>query len=140
MRARVLIRKLNYLRKLVGEREEKLSYQIFHIFAGIDVSGLIIVKQCRYLESVYDTDFTGEILTSPVSWRQMQERILSADKELRLEDSNIHQSLKHLSTIHSELSWLKIWDMALDHGVQGTRNALCLFNSLCRPLFGNTSL
>ena len=29
MSARVLIRKLNFLRRLVGEREEKLSSQIF---------------------------------------------------------------------------------------------------------------
>ena len=36
---------------------------------------MTIVEQCRYLETVYDTDFTGEILTSPVSWRQMQKRI-----------------------------------------------------------------
>ena len=87
--------------------------------------------------SMIPTSLEKLILTSPVSWRQMQERILSADKELQLEHSNIHQSLKHLSTIHSELSWLKIWDMALDHGIQGTRNALCLFNTLSRPLFGN---
>ena len=43
MRARVLIRKVNYLRKLVREGGEKLSSQIFHIFAGKDVSGLTIV-------------------------------------------------------------------------------------------------
>ena len=67
----------------------------------------------------------------------MQKIILSADKDLRFEHSNTHSSLKHLSTIHSELSWLRIWDMALDHGVQGTRNTLCLFNTLSRPLFGN---
>ena len=49
MRARVLIRKLNFLRRLVGEREEKLSSQIFHIFAERDVSELAIVEQCRYI-------------------------------------------------------------------------------------------
>ena len=42
----MLIRKLNFLRKLVGEREEKNS-QSFHIFAERDVSELAIVEQCR---------------------------------------------------------------------------------------------
>ena len=37
-----------------------LSSQIFHIFAGKDVSGLTIVGQCQYPETVYATDFTGE--------------------------------------------------------------------------------
>ena len=60
MRARVLIRKLNYLRNFVREGGEKLSSQIFHIFAGKHVSGLTIVEQCQYLETVYATDFTGE--------------------------------------------------------------------------------
>ena len=48
-----------------------------------------------------------------------------------------NQSLKHLSTIHSEISWLKIWDTALDCGVRGSRVALCVFNTLSRPLFGD---
>jgi len=137
MRARVLIRKLNYLRKLVGEGEEKLSSQIYHLFASKDVSKLTIVEQCHYLEAVYGTTFTGEILTSADSWRSVKARIISADKDLRFEQSRTHQSLKHLSAIHFELSWLKVWDGALDHGVQGTKAALCLFNTLSRPLFGD---
>jgi hypothetical protein len=83
------------------------------------------------------TDFTGEILMSIDSWRGVQKRILSADKKLTLERCDAHQSLKHVSSVYSELSWLKIWDMALDHGVKGTRAALCLFNTISRPLFGD---
>ena len=55
----MLIRKLNFLRKLVGEREEKNS-QNFHIFAERDVSELAIVEQCRYLGAAYGTNCTGE--------------------------------------------------------------------------------
>ena len=120
------------------EGEKKLSSQIFHIFAGKDVSELTIIDQCQYLEAVYETNSTGEILTSIDSWRGVQKRILSEDKELRLKHSNIYQSIKYLSTIHSDLSWLKIWDMALDHGVKDPRAPLCLFGTLSRPLFGNT--
>ena len=132
MRARVLIRKLNFLRRLVGEREEKLSSQIF---AERDVSELAIVEQCRYLEAFYGTNCTGDILTSAESWGK---KILSADKDFRAKCCNNHQSLKHLSTIHSEISWLKIWDTALDHGVRGSRAALymCFQYPLSATLWG----
>ena len=53
----------------------------------------------------------------------MKKRILMADKMLDLVQSRKHKSLKHLSTFYSELSWLKIWDMALDYGPK----LLCAF-------------
>ena len=111
-------KKLNYLRRLVNKGDDKLSSQIFHLFASKDIS---IVEQCRYLEAVYDTDFTSEILSSStVTWKCMKKRILTADKMLDLVQSRKHESLKHLSTLYSELSWLKIWDMALDYGIRGS--------------------
>ena len=80
---------------------------------------------------------TSEILTSADSWASIQKRILSADKELRVNRANTRRSLKHLSAIHSEISWLKIWDMVLDYGIQGSKSALCLFRTLSHPLFGD---
>ena len=130
------IQKLNYLRRLVNKGDDKLSSQIFHLYASKDISQLTIVEQCRYLEAVYDTDFTSEILSSTVTWKCMKKRILVADKMLDLVQSRKHESLKHLSTLYSELSWLKIWDMALDYGLRGTKAALCLYGTLPRPLFG----
>ena len=59
VRARVFIQKLNYLRRLVNKGDDKLNSQIFHLFASKDISQLTIVEQCRYLEAVYDTDFTS---------------------------------------------------------------------------------
>ena len=85
----MLIRKLNFLRKLVGEREEKLSSQIF---AERDVSELAIVEQCRYLEAAYGTNCTGDILTSAESWGI---KILSADKDFRAKCCNNHTSFHH---------------------------------------------
>ena len=136
MRARVLIRKLNYLRKLVGEGEERLSSQIFLAFGSRDVSQLTIIEQCRYLETVYETNFTGEVLTSADVWRNIHKKILTVDKHLRADSASTHQSLKHLSAIHSEVSWLRIWDVALDYGTRGSKSALSLFRTLSHPLFG----
>ena len=120
------IQKLNYLRRLVNKGDDKISSQIFHLFASKDISQLTIVEQCRYLEAVYETDFTSEILSSTVTWKCMKKRILTADKMLDLVQSRKHESLKHLSTLYSELSWLEIWDMALDYGIRGTK-PLCAF-------------
>ena len=70
-----------------------------------------------------------------VTWKCMKKRILMADKMLDLVQSRKHESLKHLSTNYSELSWLKIWDMALDYGIRDTKAALCLYGTLSQPLF-----
>ena len=137
MRARLLLRKLNYLRRLVGDGERKLSSQIYQAFAAKDVSELTIVEQCRFLESIYKSNFTGNVLTSADHWSNIKKDILSLDKELRVNGTHQSISLKHLSTIHSDISWLKIWDMALDQGMRGSRAAVCLFSTLSRPLFGD---
>ena len=70
--------------RLVGESEGKLSSQIYHMFAGNDVSKLTIVEQCRNLERAYDTNFTGDIRMSADSWGSIKKNLLFADKELRV--------------------------------------------------------
>ena len=47
VRVRVFIQNLNYLRRLVNIGDDKLSSQIFHLFASRDISQLTIVEQCR---------------------------------------------------------------------------------------------
>ena len=104
----------------------QLLKSILKSFAEREISNLSIVEQCCYPEGVYGTDFTGEILDSRVSQRDLLKAILTADKAFRLKDCDTHQSLKHITGpgIPSELSWLKIWDMAIDHGARGTKAAL----------------
>ena len=80
VRARVLIRKLNYPTRVFVAENDKLSSQIPKSFAERDISNLRILEQCRYLEGVYGTDFTGEILDSRLSRRDLQKVILTADK------------------------------------------------------------
>ena len=63
--------------------------------------------------------------------------VLSSDKELTQNLCHNHQSLSLLVILYPTLSWLKIWDIALDCGLRGTNSALCLFSTLCRPLFGD---
>ena len=81
---------------------ERLSSQIFHIYAERDVSELAIVEQCRYLEAAYRTNFTGDILTSAESC------VRSVSPQIKISEQNVAPTINHLSTIHSEISWLKI--------------------------------
>ena len=96
------------------------------------------MEQCCYLEGVYDTKFTREILSSRLLQRDLQKAILT-DKAFRLKDCDTHQPLKHITGpgIPSELLWLKIWDMTLDRGVRGTKAALSFFSALSHPVFGD---
>ena len=80
--------------------------------------------------------FTGEVLTTTVTQRDLQKRVLTADREFRLRDFRSLQSLKHIAAV-PKLSWLKIWDMALDHGARGTKAALSFLKAISRPLFGD---
>ena len=45
VKTRVLIQKLNYLRRLVNNGDDKLSSQICHLFASKDISQLTTVEQ-----------------------------------------------------------------------------------------------
>ena len=129
LRARVLIRKLSYLKRVLSADYEKLGSQVFRVFAERDVSNLTIVEQCRYLEGVYGTNFTGEVLTSRLFLRDVQKAILTADKEFRLKGCETCQSLMHVTRpgIPTELSWLKIWLLLLIIG-QDVLRLLYLFS------------
>ena len=82
-----------------------------------------IVKQCKFLEEKLDSNsnFTDEVLSqSPVQIRDLKKRILGHDRERTLILSEKHPSLQHPLSIAKQKAWMKFWDTALDHGVNGT--------------------
>jgi hypothetical protein len=60
--------------------------------------------------------------------------VAEADWEKCLHDALDHQSTAAAAEIASSTSWLKLWDMALDHG---TASLQALFRELTRPEFGS---
>ena len=62
--------------------------------------------------------------------------LVSRDWEIVLEMAKCHQSTKHISDPRIASSWCKLWDLALDHGVRGTRLIQHLLRVMCRPVFG----
>ena len=77
VRARILIIKLSFLLKVI-RGDLSLSARVFRSLAASDVESLIIIRQCRFLESALNSNFTSTILTSSedISLPSMKNEIL----------------------------------------------------------------
>ena len=133
MRARIFIIKLKFLHKIiVGDLS--LSARTFRSLAVMDVESLLLVRQCRFLESTLDSSFTTSILTSPksVSLSSIKKDLLKLDISLLLSDAASHRSQTLVQQIASsqEGSWPKLWDLTLERGVFGTTCIQAVLKSL----------
>ena len=68
--------------------------------------------------------------------RGMTKLIAETDWEKCLCDAKQLQSTSVAAESASSTSWLKLWDMALDHGQLGTLSLQTLFREPSRPYFG----
>ena len=64
--------------------------------------------------------------------------ILKIDWESCLSTASQHGSTAVAARISSSVSWLKLWDMALDHGPRGTAVLQALYRTLTKPSFGKS--
>ena len=123
MIARILIIKLCFLFKVV-KSDLTLSARVFRSLAASDVESLVITRQCRFLESIYKSNYTSAVLTSSdgISIRSLKKEILQLDLSLLLADASIHPSQQYVQAVASsnDGSWLKLWDLALERGAFGT--------------------
>ena len=133
MRARILIIKLSFLLR-VSRDNRSLSSRVFHSLATSEVESLIIVRQCRFLESPLQSNFTSSVLASPkhISITSMKKEITKLDHSLLLSNATLHPSQHYIQEIaaNPEGSWPKIWDSALEKGVFGTSCTLALLRFL----------
>ena len=69
-----------------------LNARSFRSLAALDVESLLLVRQCRFLESTLDSDFTTSVLTSPnsLSFSSIKKDILLLDFILLLNDAAPH--------------------------------------------------
>ena len=138
MCARILCSKLSFLYKVCHDQRASLSSQIVNSFAATDVMSMSLVKQCQFLESKLGTEFTGEVLCQPhLSLRDLKKRILHVDKMRTLAASENHPSLQFVLNVARENGWMKFWDVALEHGPEGTRSSLSILKLLCMTVFGD---
>ena len=138
MCARILCNKLSFLIRVCRGKSTSLSTEVFRSIAVSDVTSMSIVKQCHFLDSILDTQFTNEVLNNPeLSSRDPKKRIIEADRLKIMEKSENHPSLFHIFRIARENKWLKFWDVALEYGYDGSKSSLAILKSLCLTVFSD---
>ena len=140
IRARTLCIKLGFLLKIV-KGEDSLSSRVFRSIAADDVESLVLVKQCRFLEADYGSNYTSDVILNPdfVSFAQMKEDILDKDISLLLSESESHPSQLRVHCIASspDCSWPQIWDHALEKGAFGTTCLLAVLRLFSLHVFSD---
>ena len=133
MAARVLIPKLF---KICSE-EDSIGCYIFSKLAERDLQSLRIVQECRSLEHRLDCDgVTDTVLNSETTPKQVKKHILKVDWETCVSRASQHSSTIIAAQISSSASGLKPWDIALDHGPQGTSALQALYRMITKPKTG----
>ena len=100
-------------------KEESLSSRVFRSLAVNDVESLVLVKQCRFLESAYGTNLTSTVLSSPeeISLSQLKNDIISMDHSLLLSECDSHPSglsiSPHLLTAVGRKCGTTLWREAI---------------------------
>ena len=124
----LLLRKLTFLRKQLTS--DSVSTNRLGVVAlkslSDDMESLCLVKECRELESIFNTDFTTEILIDADSTNLMdiKRTILKIDKAQSLEKCALKAPLI-AQVVVAGGSWPKLWDNALHLGsrhLKGLKN------------------
>ena len=136
---RVLIRKLGFLSKLLSGTEDTISRRVFTSLAMENVFDISLVQQCQILEANLGTCVLASCLSDPDNARDIvrsnKKHILNSDFKKLLSSANHHRgSAAAAAQIGKHTSWRRLWDIALDRGVKGTRTMQAIFRELCRPL------
>ena len=105
---------------------ELISREIFSSLATINVYGVSIIQQCRMLESLLVTNILAMCLNEPGEASsiaaEQKSNLISRDFELLLEYLRSHQISNLVTEFAQTTSWCRVWDIALDRGVKGTRS------------------
>ena len=128
--ARIFLRKLSLLSKVCKESDNIGS----HIFSELHQNSLKLVQECRTIEGKLSSDgHTDALLRDTSSLNEIKRQVLQADWASCITEASHHQSTALASRIATEISWMKLWDMALDHGPCGTNSLQALYRELTRP-------
>ena len=107
---RILIRKLNFLSKLLPGNKDTISQRVFSSLAIDDIYDISIIQQCRMLESELDTCVLAKCLSDPENApnivKKSKEYILRSDfRNLLASTSNSLTSAAPAAHIATHTSW-----------------------------------
>ena len=87
-----------------------------------------ILGTCVLANCLSDSENSPDIVKSNKKY------ILQSDFKLLLSSATqCHGSAAPAARVAAHTSWRRLWDVALDHGVKGTRIMQANFRELCRP-------
>ena len=77
----------------------------------------------------------GELLNNQSTLKDVKKQLLKKDWECCVVQASQHASTAVAAQVASSVSWVKLWDMALDYGPHGTKSLQALYRTLTRPSF-----
>ena len=139
---RILIRKLTFLAKLLSNTDDKISGRVFTSLAMVDVYNVGLVQQCRMLEAEMNTGVLTQCLKNPTGAptivKSRKKEILKSDLDALVSAATSHHSAKYVASVANTTSWCRLWDLALDRGVQGTRGLQTLLKVISLRIYKNS--
>ena len=139
MTSRILIRKLTYLAKLLSSNKRSISSDIFSSAIISDPLNVSLIQQCIMLESENGIDVLRLCLECPEAAtahvKLAKPEIINTDLTNLASSISPSSSTYLVCCVSKEVSWLKLWDLALDRGVHGTKLLQSLLFHLCRPVY-----
>ena len=100
---------------------------------------LRLIQECLSLENKLDchsvTNLVLKANNNPQGLRGIKKLILDT-VSVKQVDTRARSYASLATKIATHTTWPKLWDMALDHGAQGTAAVQALYRTLTRPSFG----
>ena len=135
MRLRILHKKLGFLWKHLHPEKKTISVAVFESLRSTNVEPLL-VQQCKFLEQVYNTNYTDALLLqqddTPLNLNTVKKALREEDRDYIWSEIHSHESL---AALNREINWPKLWDNARDHGIQGSRSLIATLQVITTPVF-----
>lgn len=137
----ILLRKVNFLAKLLAANTNCLSTRVFTSAAISDPVNVSLLQQCRMLESLVGVSIVDECLCSPgdapSAVSVLKSSILDKVSDSLLSSAIAHPSAHFVAHVARDISWGKLWDIALDLGTRGTEHLQRIVRLLSQPIYQN---
>ena len=111
-----------FLGKLMTTENSTISSVIFTAQAIVEPFNISIIQQCKMLEAMLGVQVLGECLQCPDSAsmivRYQKQSLLDTDMSSLVISAKQDNSAQLVAAVAQQISWRKLWDMALDKGIQ----------------------
>ena len=114
----------------INSEDDSIGCRIFSELIHKDPQSLRIVQECHSLEERLKCHgVTNRVMYSETSLKEVKKHVFKVDWESCINAGGQHSSTALAADISSSTSWLKYWDMALDHGPCGTAAMQALYRT-----------